>query len=238
MPLRTWAPGPEDFRQHGAVPAPSLPVVAAAVALLSVLGPTWRLTRTWVSALHELGHAVAGLLVGARIEVIALRPDTSGHTRWAFPGEPGRLRVAWVAWWGYPVPSLVGAAGAWSYGTGHTRPYVVFLAVTVAVVLVAWVRNPWGVLVCAAATAALAVAARHGGAVAEATAVVVAVVSVAGGARATLEHLRSRTRDPGSDSNVVGRQLVVLPATVVRLAYVVLAVAAAAWSVGVAVDQA
>lgn len=204
--------------------------LVAVVATLAVLGPTWRVVRLAVTGVHEVGHAVAGLAVGVRVTGIRLERDTSGRTEWTYAGEPGHLRRAWVAWWGYPTPPLAGALGAWAVAAGHARPFVAVLAAAVVAVLVWWVRNAWGVLVCVGGAVLLGLAAWLGPAPAALAGVAVVVVLVVGGWRTTVEHLTRRHGDPASDSRQVARHLVVVPAVVVRVAFVAVATSSGAWA--------
>jgi hypothetical protein len=234
--------GPARMTHHGGMRPPLTAAVAldavptwttaivATIAALAVLGPTWRLVRVAVTGVHEVGHAVAGLAVGARVTGIRLETDTSGRTEWTYTGEPGRLRRAWVAWWGYPAPPLAGALGAWAVAAGHARPFVAVLAAIVLAVLVWWVRNAWGVVVCVGGAAALGLAAWLGPAPAALAGIAVVVVLVVGGWRTTIEHLVRRRSDPDSDSRQVARHLVVVPAVAVRLTFVAIATLAGAWA--------
>lgn len=84
-------------------------LVALAVAVVSVfVAPVWRWTRVGVTIVHELGHAISGLLVGRRFTGFVVNTDMSGHAiTVGKPYGPGRI---FSAWWGYPAPALLGAA--------------------------------------------------------------------------------------------------------------------------------
>ncbi len=115
-----------------------LPVlVVLAVTLLAVaLGPAWRVLRLGVTLVHELGHAVVGMLSGRRFTGFVLRGDMSGHAVTVGPARgPGRVLTTWA---GYPMPALVGAAAVW-LGVRGWGPAV--LAVVLAVLVVAVLRS-------------------------------------------------------------------------------------------------
>lgn len=81
----------------------ALAVTAAAVAV-PVL---WRFTRPAVTIVHELGHAVVGVLFGRRFTGFVVSSDMSGHAVTVGPARgPGRIVSTWA---GYPAPGLLGA---------------------------------------------------------------------------------------------------------------------------------
>ena len=85
-------------------------LLAALAAALLVVGvpAVWRVLRVAVTVVHELGHAVVGLLVGRKFTGLVLRPDMSGHVVTVGPSRgPGRVVSTWA---GYPAPALLGLA--------------------------------------------------------------------------------------------------------------------------------
>ncbi|SEE67965.1 M50 family metallopeptidase [Ruania alba] len=96
--------------------APSGPValthrelaILLAITLVTILvGPLWRALRLAVTLVHELGHAVVGILAGRRFSGFVLRMDASGH---AITHGPSRgFGRAVTTWAGYPAPAIVGA---------------------------------------------------------------------------------------------------------------------------------
>ncbi|MBG6184438.1 hypothetical protein IWX65_002413 [Arthrobacter sp. CAN_A214] len=92
------------------VPAPAieelhLAGILGAAVVLSLPAVTWRYFGLFVTTVHELGHAVAALVSLQRVSGIELRFDHSGVTR---TRGRGGWRAVWTAFWGYPVPALVG----------------------------------------------------------------------------------------------------------------------------------
>ena len=73
-----------------------------------VIEPLWRLLRVGITLVHELGHALVGVLVGRRFTGFVVRGDMSGHAVTVGPARGvGRVVTTWA---GYPMPALVGAA--------------------------------------------------------------------------------------------------------------------------------
>lgn len=213
--VASWYAGLEAWNvEGGSVPLWSL-LLAVLLGALVAVGPYWRLLRVGATFFHELGHALAGLVVGAKVRKISLNLDTSGVTHWSFPGNPGRLRTAWVAWWGYPAPSLVGGAGFLALSEGWGRSWAAALTLTVATVLLFWVRNLWGILVCSVFGALAGLVVWQGAPAGELLAALFSSFLVVGGVRTVYEHYREGSA-PGSDSVVVSRQ-VFLPAGAVRV---------------------
>lgn len=113
---------------------PLLVVLAVALAAVAVR-PLWSVLRLGVTLVHELGHAVVGMLCGRRFTGFVLRGDMSGHAVTVGPAR-GAGRVA-TTWAGYPAPALVGAAAVWLAVRGW-GPAV--LTAVLAVLLLALLR--------------------------------------------------------------------------------------------------
>ncbi len=109
---------------------------ALALGLLAVaLRPLWRVLRVGVTVVHELGHAVVGVLAGRRFTGLVLRPDMSGHAVTVGPSRgTGRVVTTWA---GYPAPALVGAALVLAGSAGWAAPV---LLTTVVLLLVGLLR--------------------------------------------------------------------------------------------------
>lgn len=110
-------------------------LVVLVVALVAVaVRPVWSVLRLGVTLVHELGHAVVGMLCGRRFTGFVLRGDMSGHAVTVGPAR-GAGRVA-TTWAGYPMPALVSAAAVWLAVRGWAPPVLtVVLAVLVVAVL-------------------------------------------------------------------------------------------------------
>ncbi|UNX54686.1 M50 family metallopeptidase [Georgenia sp. TF02-10] len=110
-------------------------VVLAAVAAAVLAGPVWRRLRVLVTVVHELGHALVGVLGGRRFTGLVLRGDMSGHAVTVGPARgPGLVLTAWA---GYPAPAIVGAAAVQAAAAGWAPP---LLGLTVLVLLLALLR--------------------------------------------------------------------------------------------------
>lgn len=127
---------------------PSLPLAAlglepAAIwvtlgvgVLAVVLRAPWRVLRVVVTVVHELGHAVVGVLVGRSFTGLVLRPDMSGHAVTVGRARgPGRVATTWA---GYPAPGLVGAGLVLAAAAGWAPPVLLAIA---ALLLVGLVRS-------------------------------------------------------------------------------------------------
>lgn len=101
---------PPELRAPSSPPSTRALLVGATVA--SVVLPhvpvlrwiAWPLILTGTLA-HELGHGVAGLMVGRRFEALEIRFDGSGVAHTA--GGVGTLEIAWTALGGLVGPAVV-----------------------------------------------------------------------------------------------------------------------------------
>lgn len=177
---------------------PAAPEWAAlGAAALVVLVPTWRWLRIYVTAVHEIGHAVVALAVGGTVHRLVLRPDTSGTAHFALTGGLRGLRRMAVSLAGYPAPGAAGLLGAWLVDRGSLTAWLTGVAVVFGAVVVLWMRNPFGLAALLVAVGGTVYALR------EADAVVVEVLAhglawflVLGGLRAAFEQW-SHGRGPG-----------------------------------------
>ncbi len=138
-------------------PPPSRAVVGlsalAALVCLAVPG-LWRLTRHLLTVLHEGAHAGAALVTGRRLAGIRLHSDTSGLTVSVGRARgPGMVATAAA---GYPGPASVGLGGAWLLGRGYAVG-VLWLLLLVVVLMVAAIRNVYGLGVLVAVATGLLV---------------------------------------------------------------------------------
>lgn len=106
------------------------------LGLLLVLTPLWRLTRTAVTVVHELGHALVGVLCGRRFTGLVINPDMSGHTVTRGRGNGPGLVATSAA--GYPAPFVCGAALVVAVGAGRTG---VVLLLAIVALLVGLLRS-------------------------------------------------------------------------------------------------
>ncbi len=113
-----------------------LPVALAAAIVVVVVPQLWRIVRTVVTVVHEMGHAVVGVLCGRQFTGFVINGDMSGHT--LTRGKPrgfGRILTTFA---GYPVPAAVGAAIAVAALAGWVD---VVLLVTFLLLLVVLFRS-------------------------------------------------------------------------------------------------
>jgi hypothetical protein len=218
----TAAPG--GYRLAGrTVSGSRVAAVGLAVALAGVAWRRpWRVGRLGVTAVHEMGHALAARLTGRRVLAVHLRADTSGVTYHAGPaGWAGRLATVLA---GYPAPGLVAVAGAWLCAAGHPRAWLALLAGLAAVAVVLWVRNLFGIVVVVIGAGGLGWLVVAGASGVEAVAGAVAVWYLAlGGLRTVVESRRVRGPDDAAEAG----RLLHVPASVVRAVLAGLAAASA-----------
>lgn len=105
-------------------------VVALGVAAVVVPG-VWRILRVAVTLVHELGHALVGMLVGRRFTGFVVRGDMSGQAVTVGPARgPGRVLTTWA---GYPAPAAVGAVMTWAAARGWAAPLLFALLLALLV---------------------------------------------------------------------------------------------------------
>lgn len=136
-----------------ALTAPRLLLVLGVALVLVSVRPLWHVVRLAVTLVHELGHAIVGVLVGRQFTGFALRGDMSGHavTR-GRPRGPGRIASTWS---GYPMPALFGALLVWAAERGWGAP-VTTAALAVLLFALVRVRSALTALVMAVAIGASA----------------------------------------------------------------------------------
>lgn len=110
-------------------------LAALAAALLAVtLAPLWRLFRPAVTVVHELGHAVVGILVGRRFTGFVVNGDMSGHAV-TVGRRRGLGRVLCTAA-GYPAPAVLGLGLSVIAFSTWVRPVLSMLLLGLVVSLV------------------------------------------------------------------------------------------------------
>jgi hypothetical protein len=119
--------------------APWSAYVVVGVALVVVVVPfLWRFARLAVTIVHELGHAVVGMLLGRRFAGFVVSPDMSGHA--ITVGKPRGFARAMSTWAGYPAPALVGLALVW-VAQGRWAPTVLAVLLVVLVLSLVFARS-------------------------------------------------------------------------------------------------
>src|SRR5215469_16078049 len=127
-------------------------------ALIAVNFPgTWTFIRYFGTMAHEGSHAVMGSLMGFKIKGIWLKmKDADGRTE-----APGIARNVPSLLIGYLGPSAFGLAAAKLISMGHSVA-VLWLALALLVLLVANVRNVFGIAAIVIAGYVIYVFARYG----------------------------------------------------------------------------
>ena len=206
-----------------------------AVALAGcVLRPLWPTARLVVTAVHELGHAIAALLLGGKVNRVHLWLNTAGLTSYSLPGDSGRLRSAAVVTAGYPAPGIAGVLGAALVVAGAARWWVAADALVALALLVLWVRNPWGIWSTLLAAVSLGWLAWAGPPrLVAAVGAGLVVLLLVGGWRAALAHASGRERGLGGVSDaVLASRFLPVPVPAFRAMFVIAASAtllAGAW---------
>lgn len=132
-------------------------MMASDVPVLMFFG---RVLLLFSTLFHELGHAIAALLVGGQFEKVTIAWDGSGLTHALV--EKGRLREAFVAAGGLIGPSIAAAALFWSARGSDRRlramTFLLGLALTGIGLLAA--RSAWALIFTLGLGPALLLAAR------------------------------------------------------------------------------
>ncbi|MBC7724845.1 MAG: M50 family metallopeptidase [Burkholderiaceae bacterium] len=126
--------------------------IAGIALALSIPRATWQYFGLFTTLVHELGHAVAGILTGRTVHGIRIRRNHSGE---ALSSGRGTLGPVISGVFGYPAPAIVGAAQLWSVVNGFTAVALFAGGVTLVLTLLV-IRNLFGVLVVLASAAASA----------------------------------------------------------------------------------
>ena len=196
------------------------------VAVLLWAPVTGRGLAQVVTLVHELGHALVGLIVGGRVQRISLALDASGETLTLMGGTHPKARLAAFTVAGYPAPPLAGLLAAASVATDDHRLLLLLSAVLVAAALVLWVRNLWGIVVFVVVAVCLwLVATEAGDALTRSIAIASAWLFSLGGLRAAwqLTHGRAPSAAALDDAERVAQLIRVLPRGLVTLGFVVVA---------------
>ena len=201
-------------------------VVGLVVLALLVAPVTSRALAQVVTLVHELGHATVGLLVGGRVRRVSIALDASGETLTLIGGRCPRLRLTAFTLAGYPAPPLIGVIAAASVASEDHRLFLLLGAVLVAVALVLWVRNPWGIVVFAVTAVVLWLAATEAAdTLTRSVAMALAWLFSLGGLRSAWQLTRGPREAAGAldDAERVAQLSRVVPRIVVAAAFVVVA---------------
>jgi Peptidase M50B-like len=198
---------------------------AAAALAGCVLRPLWPTARLVVTAVHELGHALAALLLGGRVNRVHLWLNTAGLTSYSLPGGTGPVRGAAVVVAGYPAPGIAGLLGAVLVVAGQARWWVAAGALVALALLLLWVRNPWGIASTVIGATGLGWLAWAGPPrLVTAVGAGLVVLLLVGGWRAAVAHASGRERGLGGVSDaVLAARFLPLPALAFRALFVLVA---------------
>jgi len=143
--------------------APSQELVAWGVLAGAAVGatPVHKLIRYLATVVHELGHAFTAGVLGGRPKHITISTDTSGLAVYAPPIHWGRFRASIVSMAGYPAPAIASLAAIQAIQLGYSKAWFFFSGGTLAVAIIALIRNFWGVFWTAGAVGGSYYAARE-----------------------------------------------------------------------------
>lgn len=123
--------------------------------------PVHKLIRYLATVVHELGHAFTAGILGGRPKQIRISTDTSGLAMYEPPVHWGRFRASIVSAAGYPAPAIASLAAIEAIQMGHSKAWFFFSGGTLAVAIIALIRNIWGFVWTAGAVAGSYFAARE-----------------------------------------------------------------------------
>jgi hypothetical protein len=184
-------------------------------ALVVVSFPvTWQFVRYFNTMAHEGSHAVMNSLLGFRIKGVWLRwKDADGLT--VAEGAPGKSDVPSLLI-GYVGPSAFGLAAAKLISIGHSVA-VLWLAMALLVLLIAFVQNVFGILVILIAGYIIFIFARYGTVTHETEAAYgIAWLLLLSGVRVVLKHWPG-----GGDAQILEKKTEIVPVVFSRIWLVV-----------------
>ena len=145
----------------GQTQAPLTPTVAMllgiAVLAIVVLPATWLVVRYVETMAHEGAHALVGSSAGGRIQGVRLKPNKDGETLVSSTGSAGDV-ITGAA--GYLGSSAFGLGAAKLISVGHAVA-VLWLSLLLLAILLALVRNPFGVFAVVVAGVVIYLIARY-----------------------------------------------------------------------------
>lgn len=124
-------------------------IVALVLGLGLVLVPmTWKHVTHAITLVHELGHALVGLITGAQVSSIKINKDSSGVTTSAHPLKNIALTRTFTTFWGYPFPPLVaGALTSLAYTIGVEWAW--WAVLILGIICLLFIRNLFGFMITA-----------------------------------------------------------------------------------------
>lgn len=150
-------PDPSTLRDREALAAKALIVAVVATVLLYVVpyGRTIGYPLVLISTIaHEMGHGIAGVLVGGRFESFLVFSDASGTAH--VLGYDGRFARAFVSAGGLCGPAVAAALGFFAARRAAWARIAVLVAGALLAVSLLWVvRNVFGWIAVGALSAAL-----------------------------------------------------------------------------------
>jgi len=117
----------------------SILLACLVVMYLPYIGKYIRVLETMI---HEGGHVLMGLIVGADIGKVNLFSDTSGETHIV---GAGKFKTALIAWVGYPFSSAFAYVGFWAINHDYQYIFVMVLCVVALLFLLFYIRNKYGI---------------------------------------------------------------------------------------------
>lgn len=180
-------------------------VVAAAATLALPHVPVarylvWPLVLVSTLA-HELGHGIAGLLVGGSFEELVIRSDAGGHA--IVSGQGGRLAQAFISAGGLIGPAITAMLlFLLARSERGSRIALGAIAAGLVLTLVFFSRNLFGFFFIASLTAVLAGIVRWGNATVARFTLVFLAVNLAVSVFTRGDYLFTRSAGPGLDSDV------------------------------------
>jgi hypothetical protein len=199
-------------------------VVAVVAGIMLCATPAWRILRHACTFVHEMGHAVAAVGLGGRVQRITYQPDASGLATFSLPTSFGRVRSIIATGAGYAGPPIAGLVAVQAGAAQLGGVWLLTAAGASGLAFLLFVRNLWGGLytvVLGAGMLALYFRLAWG---LDEVAGVWAGVLLGGGVRGALIQCRT-TEFSGSDAWAIGK-LTFLPGRLVAWAQFGLAVGA------------
>ncbi|MCC3292496.1 M50 family metallopeptidase [Arthrobacter sp. zg-Y1110] len=192
------------------VTAVELVLILVAAVGLAVPKLTWKYFGMFTTVIHELGHAVAALTTFQMVTGIKLHLNHGGTTN---TYGPGGIRAVWSAFWGYPVPAVVGATLVWAGLQGWSSA-ALSVSCLVLMFTLLLIRNAEGLLILGSVLAISLLLVLFAGPVFLGhTTLVIGIAMLVGAVRDLGKvihvHFRRRTELESSDAYILFRQTMI-----------------------------